>query len=300
MIDFLILGAGGAVPTATHGPAAYWVEVDGHGILLDPGPGALVRLVRSPHGPDTVDRIATVLLSHLHLDHCADLAPLLFALHSPLLASREPLCLLGPRGLAAYLQRLRDLYGSWVEPHQRALVVHELAPSDRFDPAAPALPPSRGAASDRPPAAAVTTFAVAHSEDRFSRDCLGFRFADAAGHRVVFSGDTEPCPALVEAGRGADLLVVECSTPDAWATAGHMTPTRVAEVCRQAEPKQVVLTHQYPPAAALDLPGLVRAGYRGAVIAAADGTHLRIGAEDAPAAGAAPIPRDSKDTHETH
>ena len=77
MIGFLVLGAGGAVPTPTHSPAAYWVTVDEHPILLDPGPGALVRLIGSPHGPDSVDEIETVLLTHMHIDHCADLVPLL-------------------------------------------------------------------------------------------------------------------------------------------------------------------------------------------------------------------------------
>ena len=281
MIDFLVLGAGGAVPTPTHGPAAYWVVVDGHGILLDPGPGALVRLVRSPHGPDSLDQLTTVLLTHLHLDHCADLAPLLFALHSPLLASTEPLYLIGPEGLAAYLQRLSELYGQWIEPYQRRLAVRELTPGDALDPAAPERVPDT-AASSAPQGASVTAFAAAHPEDRFGRYCLGFRFRDAAGHCAVFSGDSEPCPALEEASRHADLLVVECSTPDEWAMAGHMTPTRVTELCQRAQPKRVVLTHQYPPAADLDLPSLIGSGYAGPVTAAQDGTLVRIGANDRP------------------
>ncbi|MEZ4387831.1 MAG: hypothetical protein R3D98_09680 [Candidatus Krumholzibacteriia bacterium] len=66
MIVLHVLGAGGATPTPERGPAAYWVELDGHGLLLDPGPGALVRLVRQPGAPDSVDGVDTVLLSHLH------------------------------------------------------------------------------------------------------------------------------------------------------------------------------------------------------------------------------------------
>ena len=62
MIRLHVLGAGGAVPTASHGPAAYWLEIDGHGLLLDPGPGALVRLVRQPGAPDTVDAVSDLAL----------------------------------------------------------------------------------------------------------------------------------------------------------------------------------------------------------------------------------------------
>ena len=60
---FQVLGAGGAVPTVERFPAAYWVEVDAHGLLLDPGPGAVVRLLRSELGPEDVDQIETILLT---------------------------------------------------------------------------------------------------------------------------------------------------------------------------------------------------------------------------------------------
>jgi ribonuclease BN (tRNA processing enzyme) len=128
MIRLHVLGAGGAVFTPGRGPAAYWLDVDDQGLLVDPGPGALVRLVRQPGAPDDVDAVATVLFTHLHLDHTADLAPLLFAMHSILSRATTPLRLVGPRGLAAYLGRLRDLYGPWLEPHQRSVELREVEP----------------------------------------------------------------------------------------------------------------------------------------------------------------------------
>ena len=64
---------------------------------------------------------------------------------------------------------------------------------------------------------------------------------------------------LVEAARGADLLVVECSCPDELATPGHLTPDGVGRLCAESRPARVVLTHLYPPAAALDALA-VRAG----------------------------------------
>lgn len=273
MIEFLILGAGGAVPTPERGPAAYWLTVDGRSLLLDPGPGALVRLVASPHGPDTLERIDTVLFTHLHLDHCSDLGALLFALHMKELSSTRPLQLIGPRGLGGYLSRLEDLYGDWVVPCSREVAVLEIAPGDVLGPTTDTGGWAVGASAG----STLQPFAVAHFEDHFSAENLGYRIRDGAGRVLVFSGDTGPGGHLAEAAAGADLLVVECSTPDETAIEGHMSPSRVAELCAEAGPRRVVLTHIYPPTAGLDLPALVGADFDGEVVAARDGDLFSLG-----------------------
>jgi len=255
MIKFHILGAGGAVPTATHTPAAYWVTVDGHPILMDPGPGALVRLVKSGQAPNGVDDIGLVFLTHLHPDHCADLLHLLFALHSPVPQRTDPLQLFGPPGLIDYLAKLKEIYGSWLEPRKRELQVREIGP---------------GVTVPLPGDGAVRPFQVDHPQDRLSKFCLGYRISDAQGHTAVFSGDTGPCAELNKAAAGADLLVVECSTPDHLATWGHLTVSQVGALCLDAKPKLTVLTHQYPDAAVLDLAALVGELYDGPVQQAVD------------------------------
>ncbi len=286
MLSCLLLGSGGAVPTPERMPAAYWVTVDGRALLVDPGPGALVRLLRSPHGPPGVDAITGLLLSHLHLDHCADLAPLLFALHSPIPAGTDPLLIAGPPGLARYLQRLRDLYGDWLTPARREVRVEELAPGETLAPDADGQ--WRRPAAPRP-GPAVTAHAANHGESHFSALNLCFRFRDAAGTTFAYSGDGEDGDGLRAAARGADLLIVECSTPDAWYTPGHLTPSAVGHLCAEAKPRRVVLTHLYPPAAALDLPALVRAVWDGPVEMARDGALYTAGAAAAtdPEPGAA-------------
>lgn len=231
MIRLHVLGAGGAVPTATHGPAAYWLEIDGHGLLLDPGPGAMVRLVRQSGAPDEVDEVPAILLSHLHLDHTADLAPLLFAMRTVLASNRAPLLLAGPPGLVAYLERLRELYGDWLQPRHREVRVLEREP---------------GQAVELPDGAVAMAFAVEHGDQRFGRLCLGWRFTDTDGRRLVYSGDTGPCASLTAAARDCDLLLVECSTPDDLAVPGHMSPASIIALVEAARPAQVVLTHLYP------------------------------------------------------
>jgi ribonuclease BN (tRNA processing enzyme) len=265
MIEFHVLGAGGAVPTPTHSPAAYWVVVDGEPILMDPGPGALVRLVKSGAAPGGVDDIGRILLTHLHPDHSGDLVALLFAAHSPLPARIDPLVLTGPPGLEQLLDGLRGIYGKWLEPRRRKLIVERIEAGGRVD--------LDGGGH-------VAAFAVDHPQDRLAAQALGYRFADTGGRVAVFSGDTGPCAGLEEAARGVDLLVVECSTPDHLETPGHMTPSGVGRLCAAARPRRTVLTHQYPPAAEMDLAAAVGHLFDGTVHQAADGDVFRIGPDD--------------------
>lgn len=256
MIRFHILGAGGAVPTASHTPAAYWVTVDGNHILMDPGPGALVRLVKSGAAPLGVDDIDRVILTHLHPDHTGDLVALLFAMHSPLLDSEAPLTIWGPKGFQQLLDQLKGIYGRWLDPKKRELRIHEIDPGARIELSGNAR---------------IESFEVNHPQDRLSGKPLGYRFIDKEGRIAVFSGDTGPCSGLEEAAKGVDLLVVECSATDQWTVDGHMSPRDVGPLCQKAQPSRVVLTHQYPEAAQTDLVSAVGKFFEGPVFQARDG-----------------------------
>lgn len=80
---------------------------------------------------------------------------------------------------------------------------------------------------------------------RHSTAALGYRI-EAGGKSVAYSGDTDACQAIVELGREADLLILECSMPDARKVAGHLTPTECGRIARDAGCRHLALTHFYP------------------------------------------------------
>ncbi|MBN8470172.1 ribonuclease Z [Corallococcus exiguus] len=68
-----------------------------------------------------------------------------------------------------------------------------------------------------------------------------------SGRRLVISGDTRPCPSLVQAAKDADLLVHESTfSDDEQARAletRHSTAREAAQVARDAGAKRLILTH---------------------------------------------------------
>jgi ribonuclease BN (tRNA processing enzyme) len=70
----VILGSGGArivVAKQLRASGGIWFSLAGTRFLVDPGPGALVRMTGSRHRLDPT-KLAGILLSHRHLDHSGD------------------------------------------------------------------------------------------------------------------------------------------------------------------------------------------------------------------------------------
>ena len=240
-----ILGAGTAIPQARRSPAGLLLQLRRAAWLLDAGPGTIQRADAAGVSPSDVDR---VFLTHFHLDHCLDIAALLFARRIPGTA-RNPLTVYGPRGLTTLYRRLNAAFHGWLSPRGSRLILKEL-----------------GEATLRLGGATVRSRWMSHSTP-----ALGYRI-EAEGSCVAYSGDTDVCDAVIELGRGADALILECSMPEARKVAGHLTPTECGRIAAAAGCRHLVLTHFYPVFAGCDIRARVRRVFRGSLTLARDFT----------------------------
>jgi ribonuclease BN (tRNA processing enzyme) len=221
-LRFTVIGSGTALPDADRGPAAFLVQVPAGTVLVDGGSGTLRAL--AVRGVDPLTLSAGVY-SHRHVDHTGDLVPLLFALkvHG---RRASPYPIFAGQGFGAFLDGLRTVYGSWMEP-PGGVAVTELSLRE------PIL-------VELIPGLRLRTAPAAHSAGALH---LRFEFGDVA---VVFSGDTGPSEALVTLAAGADLLVCECASSASSPVPGHLTPSDVAAIASRARPEEIWLTHFYP------------------------------------------------------
>jgi ribonuclease BN (tRNA processing enzyme) len=207
-MQLTVLGSGTAKPTHRRASAGYLVEWSGNALLLDPSAGTYVRALKAGLDPR---RLVAVVLSHLHADHTADLPGLLWARRQEKLEAA--LAIVGPRGTAELLRRVRALY----EDETPATV-------EPFPWRAEGL--------------SVDAFPARHSAEAV---CLRIT---AGGKALAYSGDTGDCEGLRAACRGADLALLECTAPAP--REGHLSPAECEAVVAATAPKRVLLTHVGP------------------------------------------------------
>ncbi|MDZ7264042.1 MAG: MBL fold metallo-hydrolase [candidate division KSB1 bacterium] len=222
-MELIVLGSGCGIPSLQRGAPGHLVLVEQEPLLFDSGSGTLVRLLQ--YGVHYT-RLRHVFYTHPHSDHTADLVPLIQALRTtPHYQRTESLHLYGPKGLRQFLEDLAQAFGAWLIAPGFPLQIHELS-QDRLE-------FSHWTIESQP---------VAHH-----RSAIGYRVSGKDGRSIVYSGDTDFCPEIIELARQTDLLLLECSFADDQKVAGHLTPTEAAQIAAQAGCKQVILTHLYPP-----------------------------------------------------
>ena len=245
-MEMIVLGSGTSVPHPKRGSAGYLVRGAGRTILVDAGLGTIQKLATLGISLAEPDAVA---FTHLHLDHTAELAPLLFALRNPGIGRTRTLVLIGAPGFRDFYARLRRMYGASVEPLDYPLEIEEIE----------GRPVSLGGFTLR-------AFPVSHTPQS-----VAYRVEDPAdGKSVVFSGDTDSCEGLIEAARGTDLAVFECSFPDGRKVEGHLTPREAGELASRSAAKRLLLTHFYPECEGEDILGQCRDTYAGEILLAED------------------------------
>lgn len=186
-IEVLFLGSGDAFGSGGRFQTCISVRTPSGRFLMDCGASSLIPMKQARIDPREVSKI---LVSHLHGDHFGGIP--FFVLDAQLVTKRTgPLTLIGPPGLHDRVTAAMEVLfpGSATARRKFDLRFVELSPrmATTIDGIVATAFPVINASGATPYALRVET----------------------AGRVIVYSGDTEWTPALVEAARDADLFICE-------------------------------------------------------------------------------------------
>jgi ribonuclease BN (tRNA processing enzyme) len=237
-----VLGSGGPELDDQRASAGYLVWQDGRArILVDMGPGSMLRYEQSGAQIGDLD---VILLTHLHVDHSADLPALIKA--SFFTDRTRDLPIYGPTGndlmpdTTAFVQTL------FAEP---AGAYHYLSGFVTGDEAFRLLPHNVSATGTAQQPVVeeqgykITAVPVHHGPI----PALAWRI-DIAGRSLAFSGDMNgDNHTLPKLAAGVDLLVAHHAIPQDAEGVGrilHMPPSVIGEIAAEAKVKQLMLSHR--------------------------------------------------------
>lgn len=227
-MQLTVLGCSGSVPGPKSPASGYLLRAEGTSLVLDLGNGTFGALQRYLD-PFT---LGGLVLSHLHPDHCTDVSALtVYRRYHPDPPPHHalPLHALPLHGPPDVDERLVAAYA----PNAGERRVTDL--SDVYD-----FRSYREAARIGP--FELRTVRVEHS-------CEAYALRVSHGGRVlVYSGDTGPCPQLIELATGADVLLAEASWPDRPSNPPgvHLSGKDAGEAAAAAGAGRLLITHVPP------------------------------------------------------
>ena len=183
-----------------------------------------------------------------------DLIPFLFGSRYPLDPRKKELQIVAGPGFQEFFNKLMLAFKHWLKPTEYQLNIFE------FD---------EGVFE-------FETLKVQTKKVKHIAMSRGYRFTDNQGKSVALSGDTDYCENMIELGKGADLMILECAWPDEEKTEGHLGPTLAAKLAFEADCKKLCLTHFYPPCNLENIRQTVQKAYKGKLVLASDLMQLEL------------------------
>ena len=300
MLSVTFLGTAAAVPTVDRNVSSLAVQREGELLLFDCGEGTQRQMMRYGVGFGFHE----IFLTHYHSDHILGITGLLRTLG--LQDRQDRVVLYGPRPADRILAALISV---GIERTKFEVEIVEVKPGDRLtraeygivvfetdhraDTVGYALAEHIRLGRFNPDRARELGIPEGPLWGRIHRG-LSVELPDGRtvspeelvgpsrpGRTVVYAGDTRPSPAVIEAAKGADLLVHEATFGDderiRAGETGHSTARQAAEVARMAGVRQLALTH-ISARYTREAPELVqeaRAVFPGAVVAK-DGMTIEV------------------------
>jgi ribonuclease Z len=218
------------------------VVVNGQRLLFDAGRGATIRLWQMGVRIGSLD---ATFLTHFHSDHTNGLPDVWLTgwIGTPYGSRIIPFRLVGPIGTKTLMENLEKAYQADIDiRHKDEGEPLEGIRTEVTEFKAPGVVWSKDG---------VTVTAVENDHGALIKPSFGYKVA-FEGRSVVISGDTRPVPSIVEAARGADLLIHEVAAAREPLLAipffravidHHTTPADAGRTFAEARPKLAVYTH---------------------------------------------------------
>ncbi len=218
-----IIGCSDAFGSGGRFQSCYLLDTPQGRLMLDCGANSPLALKRAGINVASIDAIA---ISHCHGDHFGGL-PFLFLEKMFVERGSKPLEILGPSGIS---RRTTDLWEALYpsissNPRDFEILYRDLQPGG--------MNTWRGIQIS------------AHEVDHYSGSpSLALSVSDGS-KRFAFSGDSAWCEGVIEAGRGADLFLIECTTFGT-KTGVHLDYLTLAGKFESIGAKRYLLTHMSP------------------------------------------------------
>ncbi|MGN1346081.1 MAG: ribonuclease Z [Eubacteriales bacterium] len=262
MLDVCLPGTGGSVPRLDRFLCCCYMRYNGIGLLIDCGEGTQLAVKNAGF---SLGKIGMILITHFHADHISGLPGLLLSMGNE--GHTEPLVIAGPSGIGEVVRALTIIAPelpfrvrtvemgdfSTLEGHGFGITSFEVrhsCPCLGYD-----IRIERGGRFDRAKAEANgvpmklwSRLQKGETVDGFTPDLvLGKR---RRGLHVTYSTDTRPVGILATMAADADLLICEGmferAKADRARESSHMTMAEAAGIAREAECRELWLTHYSP------------------------------------------------------
>jgi len=266
MLSVTFLGTSASIPTVDRNVASLAVQREGETLLFDCGEGTQRQMMRYGVGFSFRD----IFFTHYHADHLLGVTGLLRTMG--LQDRSTPVTLFGPRGAQRILGAAISL---GIERNKFPIEIQEVRPGDRvvrpqYDilvfetehradtigyalvehPRLGRFNPERARALGIPEGPLWgrlhkgETVTLEDGRTFFPADLVG---APRDGRRLVYTGDTRPHLAVIQASAAADLLIHEATFGgdelERAIETGHSTAAEAARVALDAGARRLALTH---------------------------------------------------------
>ncbi|MCJ7835317.1 ribonuclease Z [Cuneatibacter sp. NSJ-177] len=268
MFDVCLLGTGGMMPLPYRWLTSLMVRYEGSQLMIDCGEGTQIAAKEKGWSFKPID---VLCFTHYHADHISGLPGLLLTMGN---AERtEPLLLIGPKGLERVVCALKTIAPELPFP----LEFLELTEREQEIQAGPyqihafrvnhnivcygysiSIPRAGKFQVEKAKELGLPVQywnplqkgnSVTYEGKTYTPDLV--MGPERRGLKVTYCTDTRPTPAIVEAARSADLFICEgmYGEPGKEQKAvehKHMTFAEAARIAKEAQPKEMWLTHFSP------------------------------------------------------